>query len=116
MSEWATLATAVGLILAAAIPALLVHRSQQRQRGVDEPQKIIDQIQEERAADREEHTRERTHFQQQLGRAFSRIEGLESQNTLLLDYVFQLRYYIATKQEGSPPTLPDGLIVRVHSD
>jgi hypothetical protein len=116
VSEWATLATTLGVILAASIPAYLVHRSQRGQRRVDEPQKIIDQIQEERTADREQHERERAHFQQQLSRAFSRIEGLESQNTLLLDYVFQLRYHIATKQEGSPPTLPDGLIVRVHAD
>ena len=99
MSEviWA----AVGTVVAGAFGYLgvwLVQRNERRKSTTDGVQQFIDQIQEERAADRE-----------QLDKALARIDRLESRERLLLDYVAQLRAHIDQRSEPPPPPFPLGL-------
>jgi len=111
MPEWSTIAGIVASLAAVLTPTLL-YRTNRRQQTVDQPQKIIDQVQEERAADRASFKEERDHLHMQQQRAFDRIEGLETQNRLLWDYVLQMRYYMAKGSQGIPPTLPEGLLAQ----
>jgi uncharacterized protein HemX len=104
----------VGLVSAigAVVVPWLVYRNTRRQQTVDQPQKIIDQIQEEREADRRAMAEERAHVNQRQARLERRQEDDAVQIRVLWDYVLQLRYFIATGQEGPPPTLPEMIRVR----
>jgi hypothetical protein len=106
--EWQTLAGLLSALVAIVAP-MLVYRATRKQIAVDEPQKIIDQLQEERAADRQAFAEREQRHDLQMGRAFTRIEDLETQNKVQWDYILQLRYYIAKPSEAQPPTLPQAL-------
>jgi hypothetical protein len=111
MPEWQTLAGLLSTVVAVVAPAL-VYRATRKQIAVDEPQKIIDQLQEERSEDRKMYMDKEERHEKQLGRAFDRIEGLEAQNRIQWDYILQLRYWAAKPSQEQPPTLPQELITR----
>jgi hypothetical protein len=110
-----TLLGILGLMIAAVAP-IVVARNQRRQQDVDEPHKMIDQLQKERTADRQAFTEERSSLQQRMGRLERRNEDQSTQIRVLWDYVLQLRYFIATDQPGPPPTLPEGMKVLGRGD
>ncbi len=105
----------VGAVLAglgAILGPLLVFRNTRKQTTTDLAQKFIDQVQEERATDRQMFFTEKQSLEQRLDRAFQRIEGMEARERMLLDYVSALRHHIDTKSDPPPPPFPSGLSSR----
>ena len=108
----------------------LVQRNIRKQTSVDASQRQIDQLQEDRQADRKmfaearaEWSQERTAMQQQQQRAFERIESLEESQKLLIretemrwnvasDYISKLRVHIDRKLDPPPPEFPPELRIR----
>lgn len=99
-------------IIAAAFGAFgiwLTQRQARRAMNSETAQKFIDQVQEERTADRLKAERERDNFEVQIERAFERIEKLEHSERVLLDYVASLRHHIDMRLDPPPPPFPPAL-------
>lgn len=119
------------------IPALFVllgtwfvQRNVRRQTSVDASQRQIDQLQEDREADRRmyadaraEWEREREAFREQHKRMFERVEQLEETQRLLIretemrwnvasDYISSLRVAIDERRDPPPPPFPPELRVQ----
>lgn len=99
----------VGVIasaLVAVVGPYLVYRSNKRASTTDAAQRQIDQIQEDRTADREEFSRASARFTERQGRLESRIETLEAMNRISSDYILTLRAHIASGTPPPPPPFP----------
>ena len=81
----------------------LVQRNQKRANKTSDTQTIIDQLQEERAADRENFANAARKFEDRQQRLENRLENAEALFRISSDYVLALRYHIA---EGHPPPPP----------
>jgi len=81
----------------------LVQRNQKRANRTSDTQTIIDQLQEERAADRVNFAATAKRFEERQQRLENRLENAEGIFRLASDYILSLRYHIA---EGKPPPPP----------
>lgn len=89
--------------LVAIVGPLLVYRVNKRTATTDAAQRQIDQIQEDRQADRDQFEKATARMDERQGRSEKRIEQLESLGRISSDYILSLRYHIA---EGKPPPPP----------
>jgi len=81
----------------------LVQRNAKKANKTSDTQTIIDQLQEERAADRVNFAAVAQKFEDRQQRLETRLENAEGLFRLASDYILSLRYHIA---EGKPPPPP----------
>lgn len=96
----------VASVMAAAIGFFgtwLVQRNQKKANKTTDTQTLIDQIQEERKADREQFAATSERSEARISRLEERVETAEALFRLASDYILNLRYHIA---EGKPPPPP----------
>lgn len=103
----------VGTIVAAALGLFgtwLVQRNARRQNASTDSQQLIDQLQENYAADRTQWIAERTSLAERQSRTEKRLEQGEAMLRLALDYILNLRWHIAEGEPPPPPPFPAELL------
>lgn len=105
---WPVIGTVVAALLAF-LGTWLVQKNARRQSSTDVAQRLIDQMQEDREADRTQYAGERASLEARLDRAFQRIEQMETREHALFDYVSLLRWHIEQNSMGPPPPFPADL-------
>lgn len=102
----------VGVIvssLVAVVGPWLVYKNQKRSSTTDAAQRQIDQIQEDRKADRDEFSAATTRFVERQQRLENRVENLEARDRVSSQYILDLRYHIAEGMPPPPPAFPPEL-------
>lgn len=94
----------------AIIGPYLVYKINKKTASTDAAQRQIDQIQEDREADRTQFTAAATRFEARQQRLEQRIEGMESRERQFSDYVLTLRWHIAEGKPPPPPPFPPELL------
>jgi outer membrane murein-binding lipoprotein Lpp len=84
----------------------LVFKVNRRTATTDAAQKQIDQIQEDRSADREQFEKAASRFEERQVRLERRQEQLEAANRISNDYVYVLRAHISEGRPPPPPPFP----------
>jgi hypothetical protein len=101
-------------VLATAFVALvgpfLVYRINKGNARTDAAQRQIDQIQEDRQADRDQFGKAAERMEERQQRLEARIEGMESRERQFSDYVLTLRWHIAEGKPPPPPPFPPDLL------
>lgn len=103
MSGWGPY---VGSVLVAVIGFFgtwLVQRNQRRANRTTDTQTLIDQLQEERAAEQAKFDKSLARVDERQARTEKRLENAEALFRIASDYVLSLRHHIA---EGKPPPPP----------
>ena len=108
---WLLLGTVV-TALAALVRVWMLIRQQGRQSRTTDAQQIIDQLQEERTASREEHRREIGEVRSELDALRKRVQRMESRELAFFDYVSALRWHIEQGKGPPPPPWPPALMNR----
>ena len=88
----------------------LVFKVNRRTATTDAAQRQIDQIQEDRSADRTQFEKAAAKFEERQGRLETRIESMEARERTFSDYVLTLRWHIAEGQPPPPPPFPPELL------
>lgn len=91
---------------AAALGYWLVHRVNRKNADTNAAQQQIDQIQEDREADRKHAER----LDARQGRLEQRLELMEGLNRIASDYILGLRWHIAEGKPPPPPAFPPELL------
>jgi septal ring factor EnvC (AmiA/AmiB activator) len=94
----------IGSLIAGSVAVVgpyLVYRINRRTATTDAAQKQIDQIQEDREADRKQFNETAARFDARQQRVEQRLESAESLLRISSDYILALRFHIAS---GKPPT------------
>jgi hypothetical protein len=101
---------------AAVVGPALVYRMNRRTATTDAAQRQIDQIQEDRTADRSQFkdTVEKLEARQQ--RVEDRLERSESLMRIASDYVLTLRWHISEGRPPPPPPFPPELTTGLGAD
>jgi hypothetical protein len=84
----------------------LVFKVNRRTATTDAAQRQIDQIQEDRSADREQFEKAASRFEERQVRLERRQEQLEAANRISNDYVYVLRAHISEGRPPPPPPFP----------
>lgn len=92
--------------VAAIVGPWLVYRVNKKSATTDAAQRQIDQIQEDRQADREQFEKAANRFEERQRRLEERLESLESINRISNDYVYVLRAHISEGRPPPPPPFP----------
>jgi outer membrane murein-binding lipoprotein Lpp len=87
----------------------LVFKVNRRTATTDAAQRQIDQIQEDRAADRDQFEKAATRFDERQARLEIRLEQLEADNRISNDYVYLLRAHISEGRPPPPPPFPPSM-------
>src|SRR5437764_1228853 len=101
--------TLIGALISGAVAVvgyLLVFKVNRKTASVDASQRQIDQIQEDRKADREQLEKAAARFEERIARSENRIEVLEADKKISNDYILLLRYWISEKKNPPPPPFP----------
>ena len=88
---------------------VLIYLTSRRSTTTDNAQNQIDQIQEDREADRKQFNETAAKFEARQARLEQRVEGSESMFRLAMDYILQLRYHITEGKQPPPPPFPPEL-------
>jgi outer membrane murein-binding lipoprotein Lpp len=84
----------------------LVFKVNRRTATTDAAQRQIDQIQEDRSADREQFEKAAAKFEERQARLEARVEQQAALFLIASDYVLTLRWHIAEGQPPPPPPFP----------
>jgi outer membrane murein-binding lipoprotein Lpp len=87
----------------------LVFKVNRRTATTDAAQRQIDQIQEDRTADRDQFEKAAARFEDRQGRLERRLEQLEADNRISNDYVYLLRAHISEGRPPPPPPFPPAM-------
>lgn len=104
-----TVVPAVSAVIAIIGP-YLVYRINKKTATTDAAQRQIDQIQEDREADRKQFTSATSRMESRQQRLENRIESMESRERQFSDYVLTLRWHIAEGKPPPPPPFPPDLL------
>ena len=101
--------TLIGALISGAVAVvgyLLVFKVNKKTATTDAAQKQIDQIQEDREADRRQFETSAARFEERQQRLERRQEQLEAVNRISNDYVYVLRAHISEGRPPPPPPFP----------
>jgi hypothetical protein len=102
--------------LAAVSGPVLVYRINRRTTTTDAAQKQIDQIQEDREADRSQFKDTLVKLEARQQRVEERLERSESMQRISSDYILALRFHIAAGKPPPPPPFPAEMTAGMPGD
>jgi chromosome segregation ATPase len=111
--------TLIGALIAGVVALtgyLLVFRVNRKTATTDAAQRQIDQIQEDREADRAQFQKTAARFEERQQRLEARQEQLEAVNRISNDYVYVLRAHISEGRPPPPPPFPPEMTKGMAND
>ena len=84
----------------------LVQRNQKKANTSTDTQTLIDQMQEDRQADRAQFAETLTRLEERQQRTERRLENAEGLFRIASDYILALRYHISEGKPPPPPVFP----------
>jgi hypothetical protein len=111
--------TLIGALIAGVVSFAgywLVFRVNRKTATTDAAQRQIDQIQEDRQADREQFASAAIKFDERQSRTERRVEQLEAINRISSDYILTLRWHVAEQLPPPPPPFPPELLRHLEPD
>ena len=106
MSGWGPFAASTVAAVFGYLGIWLVQRNQKKANKTTDTQTLIDQMQEDRQADREQFRETLSRLEERQKRTESRLENAESLFRIASDYILALRYHISEGKPPPPPVFP----------
>lgn len=107
---WLQIILVVVALFGSGIGAWFTYKAKSKDGEQSEAQKLIDQYQEDRQADRERAAADRKIDQDRIAALETEMAGVKRQNNLSKVYIFALIDHIYKGSRPPPPPMPEGLM------